>query len=333
MRYPLAFTIAQARHRAAMLRRGGRRFPTVLMLEPLYTCNMACIGCAAERHVGKLSDRLTVERCMAASDACGAAIVNICGGEPTLYPELPELVAAIIARGRHVICCTNALRLHDRVYGVIPPSRRLHLMIHLDGMRETHDHVCGRAGVFDNAVEAIRRGKALGYTVMINTTVYRETQVAEVEELCKLARSLRADGLLISPGYEFETAREDVFLSRSDTHAKFRQIAAFSVRYKINVTPSYLDFACGKIELECAPWSTVNYTPNGWKAPCYLVGEAYHESWDEFWNTTDWPYWEARRDARCANCMMHSGFEHNAVERSMATLGGQLRLAAWTFSK
>jgi hopanoid biosynthesis associated radical SAM protein HpnH len=333
MRYPIGFTMAQMRHRKQMIRMGRKRYPTVLMLEPLYTCNLACIGCTVERHTGKLSDRMPVDECLRAVDACQAPIINLCGGEPTLYPELPQLVQALIDRGKYVICCTNALKLDTRVFGVIPPHPQFFLMIHLDGMRETHDHVCNRAGVFDRAVEMIREAKRLGYVVMINTTVYKETEVAEIEELCKLGEQLNTDGVLVSPGYEYESVEGDVFLTLEQIHEKFRAIREFAGKYKINTTPPFLEFAAGMRELPCAPWSTVNYTPNGWKAPCYLIGEAFIKDWDEFWNKTNWEYWESRLDPRCRNCKMHSGFEHSAVDEAMRSWKGKLQMARWAVSK
>ncbi len=334
MRYPIQFTMTQARHRAKMERSGQKRYPQVVMLEPLYTCNLACIGCSVERHTGKLKDRMSLETCLKAVDDCGAPIVNICGGEPTLYPELPQLIEALIARGKYIILCTNAIKLVEKVVGVIPPSPHLFLMIHLDGMRETHDYVVNKKGVFDIAIDAIKKVKAAGYYTFLNTTVFKETKVEEVKELCELVDELKANGILISPGYEYASVEEDVFLTKEQIHDKFKQIREFSSKYKINATPLFLEFAAGMRELPCAPWSTVNYTPKGWKAPCYLVeGEGYFADWNTFWNETDWAYWESRQDARCQNCKMHSGFEHSAVEEAMKTMKGKLQLAAWTLSK
>lgn len=332
MRFPIGFTMAQAKHRFKMEKAGQTRYPTVVMLEPLYTCNLACIGCSTERHTGKLKDRMSLETCFQAVDDCGAPIVNICGGEPTLYPELEALIAGLIARDKYIILCTNALLLDTKLYGVIPPSNRLFLMVHLDGMRETHDYVCARAGVFDKAIEMIKKGKELGYHVYLNTTVFKETKVEEVEALCQLVDELKANGILISPGYEYESVTRDIFLTKEQIHTKFRTIQQFSSRYKINATPMFLEFAAGLRDLSCSPWSTVNYTPKGWKAPCYLIeGEGYFEHWEDFWNTTNWAYWESRQDERCQNCKMHSGFEHSAVEESMKTLKGKLQLAVWSF--
>jgi hopanoid biosynthesis associated radical SAM protein HpnH len=334
MRYPIGFTMSQMKHRNKMTKEGRKRYPTVLMLEPLYTCNLACIGCSVERHTGKLKDRMTLEQCFTAVDECGAPIVNLCGGEPTLYPELKELVAGLVERDKYILCCTNALKLDTKVFDVIPPYKQLFLMIHLDGMRETHDYVCNKEGVFDKAVAMIKEAKQRGYTVMINTTVFKETAVQEVEEMCRMVESLKADGILVSPGYEYESVEADVFLTKDQIHEKFTKIREFSGRYKINATPLFLEFAAGMRELPCSPWSTVNYTPKGWKAPCYLIdGEGYYARWEEFWNNTNWEYWESRLDRRCQNCKMHSGFEHSAVEEAMKTMKGKLQLAAWSLSK
>lgn len=205
-------------------------------------------------------------------------------------------------------------------------------MVHLDGMRETHDFVCNRQGVFDKAVEMIRKGKELGYWVYLNTTVFKETAVDEVKALCELVEQLQANGILISPGYEYESVERDVFLTKAQIHEKFQAIREFSRQYKINATPTFLEFAAGLRELPCSPWSTVNYTPKGWKAPCYLIeGEGYFQRWEDFWNQTNWDYWESRQDSRCQNCKMHSGFEQSAVEASMKTMKGTLQLAAWSF--
>ena len=325
--------MAQAQHRAKMERGGHKRYPTVLMLEPLYTCNLACIGCSVERHTGKLVDRMSLETCFKAVEDCGAPIINICGGEPTLYPELKGLIDGLIERGKYIIVCTNALKLDTKVFGVIPPHKQLFLMIHLDGMRETHDYVCNRKGVFDKAIEMVKKAKELGYYVYLNTTVFKETAVGEVEELCKMVDELKANGILISPGYEYESVERNIFLTKDQIHEKFQAIRDFSPKYKVNATPMFLEFAAGLRELPCAPWSTVNYTPKGWKAPCYLIGEGFSEDWESFWHDTNWEYWESRVDSRCQNCKMHSGFEHSAVSEAMKTVGGTLKLAAWSLSK
>ncbi len=254
MRTPLHMVTDNLRHQAKNALLGRRRYPFVLMLEPLYTCNLACLGCAVERHTGKLRDRLPVSDCLDAVRASDAPVVSICGGEPTIYPELPELISGIIARRRHIYLCTNALLLDTRVFDRVPPNRRLTLNVHLDGMRETHDFVCARDGVFDKAVEMIRAAKERGYHVTTNTTVFKETRIDEVEELFRFLRDLDVDGMLISPGYQYESVDRDIFLTRKDTERKFRRVLEIADEYKLTSTPMFLEFAAGLRDYSCSPW-------------------------------------------------------------------------------
>lgn len=332
MRMPLHIATDMIKHQFRQALKGNKRYPFVLMLEPLYTCNLACLGCAVERHTGKLKDRRSVAECLKAVDDCGAPAVSICGGEPTVYPELAELVAGIIARKRHIYLCTNALLLDTKVFDKIAPNKRLTINIHLDGMRATHDMVCAREGVFDKAIEMLKESKRRGYHVMINTTVFKETNVEEVEELCDLAADFGVDGILLSPGYHYESVDHDIFLTKGDIQKKFRRILEVSEKHKLISTPMFLEFAAGLREYNCSPWSTVTYTPNGWKGPCYLIGKQHYETWEEFWNQTDWEYWESRQDALCQNCAMHSGFEASVVMESHKSPRDMMRLAAWHFA-
>jgi hopanoid biosynthesis associated radical SAM protein HpnH len=331
MRFPLHITTDMVGYQIKQALRGQTRYPFVLMLEPLYTCNLACIGCSVERHTGKLADRLPLETCLRAVDDCGAPTVSICGGEPTLYPELKDLVEGIISRKRHIYLCTNGLVLDSKVFGRIAPHKRLTINVHLDGMRETHDKVCARTGVFDTAIDMLREAKRLGYHVTTNTTVFKETSVEEIEELCKLVTSLGVDGLLISPGYHYESVKENIFPTRQEIQSKFARVLELSQHYRLQSTPMYLEFAAGQREYDCSPWSTVTFTPKGWKKPCYLIGESYIQDWSEFWNTTDWAYWESRKDDRCQNCAMHSGFEASAVRGLRKSPKDLVRMAAWNF--
>jgi hopanoid biosynthesis associated radical SAM protein HpnH len=309
--------------------KGNKRYPYVLMLEPLYTCNLACIGCAIERHTGKLQDRLPLEKCLEAVDASEAPVVSICGGEPTLYPELQDLVRETIARQRHIYLCTNGLLLDESVYGSIEPNKRLMINVHLDGLRETHDRVCARAGVFDKAIAMIKEGVALGHHMMANMTVYKETDVQEVEGVCELLTSLGVEGMLVTPGYHYESVDRDIFMIRSEIQGKFRKILEISKKYRLTSTPMFLEFAAGLREYKCSPWSTVTFTPRGWKGPCYLIGKSYTFSWEEFWEGTDWPYWESRVDRLCQNCAMHSGFEASVVRELPRSPGDMVRLVGW----
>ena len=329
MRFPLHITTDNIKHSMKNAMQGNRRYPFVLMLEPLYTCNLACIGCAVERHTGKLKARLPVELCLQAVDESGAPGVSLCGGEPTVYPELKELVDGIIERNRHIYLCTNALLMEEKVFGQIDPHKRLTINVHLDGMRETHDYVCARDGVFDKAVEMIKESKRLGYHTITNTTIFKETKISEVEELCEYMASLDIDGMLISPGYQYESVEEDIFMTRQDIYDKFQRVLEISKRYRLTSTPMFLEFAAGLRDYKCSPWSTVTFTPNGWKGPCYLIGKKFTWSWEEFWNLTDWEYWESREDRLCQNCLMHSGFEASVVKELPRSPGDMARLMAW----
>lgn len=292
---------------------GNKRFPLVLMLEPLYTCNLACLGCATERHTGKLQDRMPLESALDAVEVSKAPIVSLCGGEPTLYPEIEELVQEIIRRKRHIYLCTNALTLQEKVFGCIKPNQRLTLNIHLDGLQETHDRVCNRQGVFAHAIKMIQEAKSLGYHVTTNTTIFKETSTDEIEALCGLVTDLGIDGILLSPGYSYESVERDIFLAREEIFTKFQRILTFSDRFPLMSTPLFLEFAAGLREYLCSPWSTVTYTPKGWKGPCYLVGKDFYGDFHTFWTEVDWAYWESRKDSACQNCMMHSGFEASTV--------------------
>jgi hopanoid biosynthesis associated radical SAM protein HpnH len=332
MRFPVHIMTDSIRHQVGNAIRGNKRFPFVLMLEPLYTCNLACIGCAIERHTGKLKDRLSVGKCLEAVDVSKAPIVSICGGEPTIYPELPELVSEIIRRKRQIYLCTNGLLLDEKVYGVVPPHKRLMINVHLDGMRKTHDYVCDREGVFDKAVAMIEEGVRRGHHVMANTTIFKETDMDEVEELCALLTRLGVDGMLVSPGYHYESVDHDIFLTRSEMQQKFRRVLEISRKYKLTSTPMFLEFAAGLREYKCSPWSTVTYTPNGWKGPCYLIGKTWSPTFEQFWNGTDWDYWESRQDPLCRNCAMHSGFEASVVRELPKNPGDMVRMIAWNLA-
>src|SRR5262249_39020454 len=231
MRFPVHIATDMMKWQLANWWWGKDRVPVVLMLEPLHTCNLACIGCSPERYSGDLRNRVPLAKCFDAVDACGAPVVSICGGEPTVYPEIVELVDGVIAQRKHAIMCTNALLL-DRFYKKARPHKRLTINVHLDGMRETHDKVVDRPGTFDRAIEMIREGLRRGYAVQTNTTVYRETSVDELEAMCALLTELDVDGILLSPGYHYEAIEGDErFLFRDEIHQKFERVLDLAARY------------------------------------------------------------------------------------------------------
>ena len=330
MRFPLHVTTDMLRWQVKNWWVGNKRVPIVMMLEPLHTCNLACVGCSPERYSGDLRNRVPVSKCFEAVEACGAPMVSICGGEPTVYPEIVELIEGIIARKKHVIMCTNGILL-DRFYKKARPDRRLWVNVHLDGMRETHDFVVAKKGVFDKAVAAIKEGRRLGYYVCTNTTVYRETSVEEIEEMCAMLTDLDIDGILLSPGYHYEALEGDEhFLFRDEIHTKFQRIRALAERFpKISSTPLFLEFAAGLRDYPCTPWGNPTYTPNGWKGPCYLINGEFYGAWKDFMAGVDWEYWESRKDPRCHNCKMHSGFEPSVVRKLSERFVDILTLARW----
>jgi hopanoid biosynthesis associated radical SAM protein HpnH len=328
MRFPVHIATDMIKWQLKNKLRGRSRYPVVLMLEPLYTCNLACLGCTPERHTGDLKDRLTLAQCLQAVDEAGAPVVSICGGEPTIYPELPELVEGIIARRRHIYLCTNGILL-DRFYQKSRPHKRLWINVHLDGMRDTHDFICARPGVFEKAIEMIKLGKQLGYAICTNTTVFRQTDMDEIEELFALLTQLGVDGMMISPGYHYAALEEDHFLFRQEIHQKFERVLQMSGRYRISLTPFFLEFAAGKRDYPCTPWGNVTRTPFGWKGPCYLIGERYFKTWEEFWHGVDWDYWEKRQDPRCHNCLMHSGFEASVLRKLPESPKDLWTMAKW----
>jgi hopanoid biosynthesis associated radical SAM protein HpnH len=311
---------------------GNERYPIVLMLEPLYTCNLACIGCTPERHTGKLKDRLSLEECLQSVDDCGAPVVSICGGEPTLYPEIVELIEGCIARKKQVILCTNGIEL-ESFYAKMKPHKRLLINVHLDGMRETHDMVCAREGVFDIAIEQIKEGLRRGYAVSTNTTVYRETSLDELEELAALLTPMGVQGMLVSPGYHYEkiNGSDEHFMFREEIERKFKRILQLAKSYAISSTPLFLEFAAGLRDYPCTPWGNPTRTPMGWRGPCYLIGEKFYPSWDAFWTGVNWDYWETRQDDRCQNCKMHSGFEPSVVRHLGNNAGDLWKMARYQF--
>lgn len=331
MRFPIHIATDMMKWQLRNWWRGQKRYPYVLMLEPLHTCNLACIGCSPERYNGDLRDRLSLDACLEAVDQCGAPVVSICGGEPTIYPDLAPLIDGIIARKRHIYLCTNGLLL-DRFYRVGTPHPRLSINVHLDGMRETHDMVTARAGVFDRAVEMIKDGKRRGYTVCTNTTVYRETSMDEIETMLAFLEELGVDGMLLSPGYHYEAIRENHFLYRKEIHEKFQRVLELSKRYRLYSTPLFLQFAAGQRDYQCTPWGNPTRTPKGWKGPCYLIEGSYHPTWRDFWGGVDWDYWQSRQDPKCQNCFMHSGFEPSVVRSLGSSPADVLTMARWNFS-
>ncbi len=314
MRFPVQLQWTLTKYIVGNALRGKRRYPFVLMLEPTHLCNLACEGCGKIREFeSTIRDMLPVATCLQAVEDCGAPVISICGGEPTIYPHLDELVTELLHRKKFIYLCTNGIKL-EKFLRKWKPSPYLTINISMDGLESTHDLMRSRKGLYQMDIQAIKLAKSLGYRVVTNTTVYKETNVDEIAALFAELQAIGVDGFLVTPGYEYGMLKDrDIFLEKQQTHEKFRRIWELAKRYRIYSTPLYLRFLKGERELNCSPWGGPNYNPQGWKGPCYLITDAHYPTFDALMTQTDWERYEQKRDLRCANCMMHSGFEHTVV--------------------
>jgi hopanoid biosynthesis associated radical SAM protein HpnH len=316
-----------ARGKHPMIR---KRFPIVLMLEPLHACNLSCTGCGRIReYESTITQMLTLEQCLGAIDECGAPVVSICGGEPMLYPKLPELVGETLKRDRHIYLCTNGMFLRKKI-GEYRPDDRLFFNVHLDGMEKTHDLFVEREGVFREAIEGIRAAKEQGFKVCTNTTVYAQTEMDELAELFGYLEQFDLDGHMLSPAYGYSAVNDrEIFMTRDDVHEKFRGIGELSKRFKLNSTPVYLDFLKGERDLPCTAWGNPTYNTKGWKGPCYLITDGHYHTFEELMTRTDWESYGAGNDPRCEHCMVHCGYEPSAALGINAKLGDAWRMLEW----
>jgi hopanoid biosynthesis associated radical SAM protein HpnH len=295
---------------------GRKRYPLVLMLEPLFRCNLACFGCGKIDYPDAiLNKRLSVQECLDAVDECGAPMVAIPGGEPLIHREIGEIVKGIVARKKFVSLCTNALLLEKKLH-LFEPSPYLFFSVHLDGLKEHHDKSVCMEGGFEKAVSAIKAAKAKRFTVNVNCTVYEGHPPADIANFLDLSEELGV-GVSISPGYAYERAPDQQhFLARHNTKEVFRKVFALGKGKKWNLTHSamFLDFLAGNQEFHCTPWGMPTRNIFGWQKPCYLLGEGYAKTFKELMESTDWDAYGTGRYEKCANCMAHCGYEATATE-------------------
>jgi len=296
---------------------GRKRYPLVLMLEPLFRCNLACAGCGKIDYPDEiLNQRLSYEDCMAAIDECGAPAVSIAGGEPLLHRDMPRIVEGFVARKKFVILCTNALLLAKKI-DQYRPSPFLSWSIHLDGDQVMHDASVCQGGVYDKAVEAIRIAKAKGFRTQINCTLFDGADPERVARFLDAMRALGVDGVTISPGYSYERAPDQAhFLTRTKTKTLFREIfkrGRGGKAWSFTQSGLFLDFLAGNQTYACTPWSMPARTVFGWQKPCYLLGEGYVKTFKELIDGTDWDRYGVGNYEKCADCMVHCGFEGTAV--------------------
>ncbi|MEX2453448.1 MAG: adenosyl-hopene transferase HpnH [Rhodospirillaceae bacterium] len=293
------------------------RYPLVLMLEPLFRCNLACAGCGKIDYPDAiLNKRLSVDDAVRAAEECGAPVISIAGGEPLIHREISEMVSELIRRKKYVYLCTNALLLEKKL-DLFTPSRFLTFSIHLDGEKEAHDSAVCREGVFDKAVDAIKAAKARGFRVNVNSTLFDNATSDAAARFFDAVTALGVDGITVSPGYAYERAPDQThFLNRKRTKELFRGIFARGKgkKWPLSHSSMYLDFLAGNQDYRCTPWGNPTRTVFGWQKPCYLLGEGYVGSFRELMDETDWDLYGTGNYEKCADCMAHCGYEATAVE-------------------
>ena len=302
--------------------KGNDRYPLVLMLEPLFRCNLACPGCGKIDYDDDiLNRRLSVEDCLKAVDECGAPIVSIPGGEPLLHREIDKVVEGIVARKKFVYLCTNALLLEKKL-DLFKPSPYLTFSVHLDGMREHHDRAVDQPGTFDRAVSAIKAAKARGFRVNVNCTLFDQMTAAEAAKYFDFCMDeLQVEGITVSPGYAYERAPDQQhFLNRRKTKELFRDILRIGGprRWRFSQSTLFMDFLAGNREYHCTPWGNPTHNVFGWQRPCYLLSEGYADSFKALMEETDWETYGTGNYEKCANCMVHCGYEPTAVADTVA---------------
>src|SRR5262252_5582483 len=278
MRFPLRLTVATTAYIAGQRLRRVEKFPLVMMLEPLHACNLTCTGCGRIREYrSTITEKLTVEQCLTAVEECGAPIVSICGGEPTIYPDLPRLLRELRTRRKHVYLCTHGMFIRKRMHEWVPSSS-FFINVHLDGLEKTHDLCVEREGVFREAIEGIKAAKAAGFMVCTNTTIYKATDMREIEELFEYLKQFDVDGHQIAPAYGYSSVNDrEIFLTRDDIHEKFRGFDRVANKYNVRQTPIYMEFLRGERELPCTAWGNPTYNVKGWKGPGYLITDGHYK--------------------------------------------------------
>ncbi len=312
--------------------RGRRRYPLVLMLEPLFRCNLACAGCGKIQYPAHiLKQQLSVEDCLKAVDECGAPMVSIPGGEPLMHPEIDVLVRELVKRRKYIYLCTNAILLREKI-DLFTPSKYLTFSVHMDGQEEHHDFAVCREGVYREAAEAIRLAVQRGFRVTTNTTLFEGADPNSVRAFFDEMMDLGVEGMMVSPGYAYEKAPDQKnFLKRQRTHHLFNMILSNRdrgrKRWRFNQSPLFLEFLMGRRDYECTPWGNPTYNLFGWQRPCYLLQDGYVDTFRELMEETDWDgYGRASGNDKCQNCMVHCGYEPSAVDHTFSSLSGMLAM-------
>ena len=305
--------------------RRRKRYPLVLMLEPVFRCNLSCAGCGKIQYPGHvLKQSLTTEQCLAAAEECGAPVVSVAGGEPLLLPHIGEVVEGLVKQKRYIYLCSNAILLKEKL-SLFKPTKYLSFSIHLDGLEKEHDEAVCREGVYKKAVEAIREAVKLGFRVTTNTTLFDSADPERTREFFDVAMELGVEGMMLSPGYNYSKAPDqDHFLKRRQTVNLFRRILHGAKKsWVFNHSPLYLEFLAGVHDFECTAWGNPTYNVFGWQRPCYLLQKGYARTYHELIEETDWDsYGRKSGNPDCADCMVHCGFEPTAVNETFGKAKG-----------
>ena len=312
---------------------GRKQYPLVLMLEPLFRCNLACAGCGKIQYPAHiLKKQLSPEECFRAVDECGAPMVSIPGGEPLMHPQIAEIVEGLVARKKYIYLCTNALLLKEKIH-LFKPSKYLTFSVHMDGQREEHDLAVCREGGYEIAVEGMREALKRGFRVTTNTTLFDGADPRKVRAFFDEMMELGVEGMMLSPGYSYDKAPDQQhFLGRARTRRMFRAILSNREKnWRFNLSPLFLEFLMGKRTFACTPWGMPTYNIFGWQKPCYLLQDGYADTFAELLAETDWSnYGTESGNPKCANCMVHSGYEASAVNATFSSLSGFLATAKAT---
>jgi hopanoid biosynthesis associated radical SAM protein HpnH len=325
MRQPFGLTFRLARYLIGKKFSRDSRYPIVMMMEPLHTCNLACLGCTPDRWAGPKSEWLSVEQCLESVDECGAPMVSVCGGEPLVHTDIDRIIGGILDRDKYCIICTNALLL-PKFLEKRPADPKLSFAIHLDGGETTHDYVTQRPGCFKKAIEASKLAIEKGHRVNANCTVFAETDIDDLSELFRyLMTEVGFHGILVSPGYDFDQTGKDFFLRRQQVNERFRKLLSSVKEDWFGNSQLYLDFLKGEQELTCTAWGNPTRTPKGWQGPCYMLRDAYYPTFRELVDITPWhKYGPESDEPRCKSCMVHAGFEPTVASGRNLSLGRQL---------
>ena len=315
--------------------KGRRRYPLVLMLEPLFRCNLACAGCGKIQYPAHvLKQNLTPEECFRAVEECGAPMVSIPGGEPLMHPQIAEIVEGLVARKKYIYLCTNALLLKEKI-DLFKPSKYLTFSVHVDGQREHHDFSVCREGGYDIALDGMREAVRRGFRVTTNTTLFDGADPDSVRAFFDEMMDLGVEGMMLSPGYSYDKAPDQShFLGRARTRRLFRaMLSNRSKRWVFNQSPLFLEFLMGKRDYPCTAWGMPTFNLFGWQKPCYLLQDGYADTFEELMQATEWEkYGTESGNPKCANCMVHSGYEASAVHDTFGSLGGFWATVRATFS-